>query len=155
MTETVFVMQLRLKALTLLLNLEHSFRKIKDLRFSSTNILDLSCLHLDYIRNIVGSPQGIIVGTVNILINAETKTDVCVTTAQITAKGYHEPYRLDVSEKNGCILDSVNSSVPSRYLNCGKQFLIKQNKFEEGKVASNINLQTVKIMNIFYMNWTN
>ena len=113
------------------------------------NILDLSCLCLDYNRNIFGSPQDIVMGTVNILINAETKTDVCVPTVKVTAKGYHEPYHLDVSEKSECILDSVNSSGPSRHLNCGKQLLIKQNKLRGRKLISNINLATVKIIFLY------
>ena len=50
------------------------------------NILDLSCLCLDYNRNIFGSPQDIVMGTVNILINAETKTDVCVPTVKVQLK---------------------------------------------------------------------
>ena len=53
------------------------------------------------------------------MIFAETKIDSSFPTARFSAKGYHKPYRLDVSEKSGGILVYINFSIPSRQLHCG------------------------------------
>ena len=53
-------------------------------------------------------------GKVDILIVAETKIDASLQTPQFSAEEYHEPYRLDVSEKSGGIIVYINSSIPSK-----------------------------------------
>ena len=65
------------------------------------------------------SLQEILIGKVDILIVAETKIDVSFPTVQFSAEGYPKPYHLDVSKKSGGILVYINSSIPSRQLQCG------------------------------------
>ena len=110
------------------------------------NILDLSCFHLNYIRNIFGSLQDMVMGTTNIMIFGECKIDVCFPTAQITAKGYHEPHRLDMSGKRRCILNSVNSSVSLSHLNCVKKFLIKKKNLTKEKLLAKSIYRLLKLI---------
>ena len=56
---------------------------------------------------------------VGILIVAKTEIDASFETAQFLAEGYHKPYRLDVSEKSGGILVSINSPMSSRQFHRG------------------------------------
>ena len=55
-------------------------------------------------------------GKVDILIVAETKIDASSLTVTFSAEGYHKQYRFNLSQKIGCILVYINSSIPSRQL---------------------------------------
>ena len=55
-------------------------------------------------------------GKVDILIVAETKIDASSLTVKFSAEGYHKQYHFNLSQKIGCILVYINSSIPSRQL---------------------------------------
>ena len=53
---------------------------------------------------------------VDILCVAETKIDKSFPTAQFSWSGYHKPYRLDISDRQGRLLVYIKSHLPSRSL---------------------------------------
>ena len=56
--------------------------------------------------------------SVSIFTIAETKLDGSFTTAQFEIKGYYSLFRLDITNKSGCLLVYKKYSVPSRKLSC-------------------------------------
>ena len=52
-------------------------------------------------------------------IAAEIQIDVPSPTVQFSAEEYQKLHCLDLSEKSGCILVYISSSIPSRQLHCG------------------------------------
>ena len=93
--------------------------KLKELRLDNPKNLTFSYLNINSVRNKFDSLQEIVMGKVDILIVAETKTDASFPTAQVLAERYQKPYRLDVSGKSGVYLVYRNPSIPSRQLHCG------------------------------------
>ena len=53
---------------------------------------------------------------VDILCIAETKIDESFPTAQFILPGYHKPYRLDITDKQGGLLVYIKSHLPSKRL---------------------------------------
>ena len=51
-------------------------------------------------------------------MTAENKIDASFTAAQFLLDKYHQPFRLDITSKNGGIFVYVKSSVPSRKVKC-------------------------------------
>ena len=51
-----------------------------------------------------------------VLCTTETKIDESFPTAQCILPGYHKPYRLDITDKQGVLLVYIKSHLPSRLL---------------------------------------
>ena len=77
--------------------------KLNELRLDNPKNLTFSYINLNFVRNKFDSLQETAMGKVGILIVAETKIDASFPTAQFSAKGYHKPNSLDVSEKSSGI----------------------------------------------------
>ena len=90
-----------------------------DLKIESFEILKniiFSYLNINSIRNKFGSVRAALVDYVDIFIAAETKINESFPTAQFTIDGFHEPLRLDVTDKSGGLLVYVRSYLPLRQL---------------------------------------
>ena len=96
--------------------------KLRELRLYPKN-LTFSYLKINSVRNKFDALQEIVMGKVDFLIVAKTKTDTSFPTAPFSAERYYKPYCLDVSKKSEGILVYINSSIPSRQLHCGNSNL--------------------------------
>ena len=98
-------------------NFDITNNSLKILRLNNPKNVIFSYLHINSIRNKMGSLREVVMENVDILAIAKTKIDESFPTAQFLLVGYHSPYRLDKSPKSGGILVYVKSSIPSRQLN--------------------------------------
>ena len=80
-----------------------------------SNII-VSYLNINSIRNKFDNLKLIIDQNVDILCIAETKIDESFPTAQFILPGYHKPYRLDITDKQGGLLVYIKSRLPSKLL---------------------------------------
>ena len=86
---------------------------------------------MNSIKNKFENLREIIKQDVDVLAVAETKMDASFPSAQFFLGGYHSPYRLDISRKNGCLLVYVKATIPSPQLSLPKfQFRIQALPFE-------------------------
>ena len=76
----------------------------------------ISHLNINSIRNKFDDLKLITDENVDILCIAETKIDESFQTAQFILPGYHKPYRLDVTGKQGGLLVYIKSHLPSKLL---------------------------------------
>ena len=77
---------------------------------------NFSYLNINSIRNKFDNLKLIIEENVDILCVAETKIDKSFPTAQFNWLGYHKPYRLDISGRQGGLLIYIKSHLLSRRL---------------------------------------
>ena len=77
---------------------------------------NFSYLNINSIRNKFDNLKLIIEENVDILCVAETKIDKSFPTAQFSWLGYHKPYRLDISGRQGGLLIYIKSHLLSRRL---------------------------------------
>ena len=94
----------------------NSLDKIKSLRIHNYNNIIFAYLNINSIRNKFENLRLIINENVDILCIAETKIDESFPTAQFVLPGYHKPYRLDISDRQGGLLVYIKSHLPSRLL---------------------------------------
>ena len=90
--------------------------KIKSLRIHNYDNIIFAYLNINSIRNKFDNLKSIINENVDILCIAETKIDESFPTAQFIIPGYHKPYRLDISDRQGGLLVYIKSHLPSRLL---------------------------------------
>ena len=88
----------------------------KSLRIHNHSNITFSYLNIYSIRKKFDDLKLIINENVDILCIAETKIDECFPTAQFLLSGYHKPYRLDISDKQGGLLIYIKAHMPSRLL---------------------------------------
>ena len=93
-------------------NFDITNNSLKILRLNNPKNVIFSYLHINSIRNKMGSLREVVMENVDILAIAKTKIDESFSTAQFLLVGYHSPYRLDKSPKSGGILVYVKSSIP-------------------------------------------
>ena len=104
---------------------------LKGLRLSNPKNVILSYLNVNSIRNKFENLREIITQNVDALVVAKTKIDASFPSAQFFLKGYHSPYRLDISRKSGGLLVYVKATIPSCQLSLPKfQFRIQALPFE-------------------------
>ena len=91
---------------------------LSDLRRTIPANLKFCYVNINSVRNKFTDFQEIINGNVDVVSTAETKIDASFSSDQFALEGYHSPYRLDISSRNGAILVYVKSSIPSRCMSC-------------------------------------
>ena len=85
-------------------------------KISHSSNITLSYLNINSIRKKFDDLKLIINENVDILCITETKIDEYFPTAQFLLPGYHKPYRLDISDKQGGLLVYIKANLPSRLL---------------------------------------
>ena len=73
-------------------------------------------MNINLIRNKLENLRKIIDGNVCLLYVAETKTGSSFPISQFPLKGYHSPYRLDVSNRRDGLFVYANASILTRQL---------------------------------------
>ena len=91
---------------------------LSDLRSSNPSNLSFCYLNINSVRNNFTGFQEIINRNEDVVSSAETKIGASFPSGQSVFKGYHWPYRLNISSKSGDILVHVKSSIPSGCLSC-------------------------------------
>ena len=94
----------------------NSLDGLKSLRIHNHSNITFSYLNINSIRKKLDDLKLIIHENVDILCIAETKIDESCPTAQFYWSGYHKPYRLDISDKQGGLLIYIKAHLPSRLL---------------------------------------
>ena len=84
---------------------------LKSLRIHNNSNIIVSYLN-NSIRNKFDDLKLVIDENVDILCIAETKIDESFPTAQFILPGYHKPYRLDITDKQGGLLVYIKSHLP-------------------------------------------
>ena len=82
----------------------NSLDRLKSLRIHNHSDITFSYLNINSIRKKFDDLKIIINENADILCIAETKIDESFPTAQFLLPGYHKPYRLDISDKQGGLL---------------------------------------------------
>ena len=88
----------------------------RNLSESNHSNITHSYLNINSIRKKFDDLKLIINENVDILCTAETKIDKSFPTEKFILPGYHKPYRLNISEKQGGLLIYVKAHFPSRLL---------------------------------------
>ena len=88
----------------------------RNLSESNHSNITHSYLNINSIRKKFDDLKLIINENVDILCITETKIDEYFPTAQFLLPGYHKPYRLDISDKQGGLLVYIKANLPSRLL---------------------------------------
>ena len=94
----------------------NSLDGLKSLRIHNHSNITFSYLNINSIRKKFDDLKVIVYENVDILCIAETKIDESFPTAQFLWSGYHKPYRLDISDKQGGLLIYIKAHLPSRLL---------------------------------------
>ena len=94
----------------------NSLDGLKSLRIQNHSNIILSYLNIKSIRNKFDDLKLIVNEYLDILCIAETKIDESFPTAQFLLPGYHKPYRLDISDKQGGLLIYIKAHLPSKLL---------------------------------------
>ena len=94
----------------------NSLDGLKSLRIHNHSNITFSYLNINSIRKKLDDLKVIVYENVDILCIAETKIDESFPTAQFLWSGYHKPYRLDISDKQGGLLIYIKAHLPSRLL---------------------------------------
>ena len=94
----------------------NSLDGLKSLRIRNHSNITFSYLNINSIRKKLDDLKLIINENVDILCIAETKIDESFPIAQFLWSGYHKPYRLDISDKQGGLLIYIKAHLPSRLL---------------------------------------
>ena len=94
----------------------NSLDSLKSLRIHNHSNITLSHLNINSIKKKFDDLKLIVHENVDILCLAETKIDESFPTAQFLLPGYHKPYRLDISDKQGGLLIYIKAHLPSRLL---------------------------------------
>ena len=94
----------------------NSLDGLKSLRIHNHSNITFSYLNINSIRKKLDDLKLIITENVDILCIAATKIDESFPTAQFLWSGYHKPYRLDISDKQGGLLIYIKAHLPSRLL---------------------------------------
>ena len=102
-------------------NLFHKHPKVsldglKSLRIHNHSNIIVSHLNINSIRNKFDDLKLVIDENVDILCIAETKIDESFPTAQFILPGYHKPYRLDITDKQGGLLVYIKSHLSFKLL---------------------------------------
>ena len=82
------------------------------LRLNSSKYLKniiFSHLNVSSIRNTFGNLKEMVCNHVEILVISEAKISKPFPTAQLIIEGFHEPLRLDISDKGGVLLAFIRS----------------------------------------------
>ena len=94
----------------------NSLDGLKSLRIHNHSNIAFPYLNINSIRKKLDDLKVIVYENVDILCIAETKIDESFPTAQFLWSGYHKPYRLDISDKQGGLLIYIKAHLPSRLL---------------------------------------
>ena len=94
----------------------NSLDGLRSLRIHNHRNITLSYLNINSTRKNFDDLRLIVNENVDILYIAETKIDESFPTAQFFLSGYHKPYRLDISNKQGGLLIYIKAHLPPRLL---------------------------------------
>ena len=93
-----------------------SLDKLKELRVNNRKDNLFAYLNIDSIRNKFGNLCSLSADKVDILTIAESKLDGSFPTYQFLIKGFHQPFRLDISRNSDGLLIYIKSSLPAKFL---------------------------------------
>ena len=94
----------------------NSLDGLKSLRIHNHRNITFSYLSINSIRKTFDDLKLIVNKNVDILCIAETKIDESFPTAQFLLAGYHKPYHLGISDKQGGLLIYIKAHLSSRLL---------------------------------------
>ena len=94
----------------------NSLDGLNSLRIHNHSNIILSYLNINSIRNKFDDLKLIVNEKLDILCIAETKIHQSFPTAQFPSPGYHKPYRLDISDKQGVLLIYTKAHLRSKLL---------------------------------------
>ena len=89
---------------------------LKSLRIHNHSNITLSYLNINSIRKTFDDLKLTVNENVDILCIAEAKIDKSFPAVQFLLPGYHKPYRLDISDKQGRLLIYIKAHLPSGVL---------------------------------------
>ena len=90
---------------------------LKKLRIKNHNIVIISQININSIRNKIELLSEAVLRNIDILMVSETKTDMSFSTSQFVIQGFVVPFRLDRTNTDGRMLVYVRNDIPSKRQN--------------------------------------